>query len=75
MRSNFPAAQKNKLGLGFFNAIAQKEKAIIRNKTTGNDTSIVTEPLANYNIIVIDQAFKEQVVCNIYEYQCNKRIV
>jgi len=51
---------EKKLGLGFFNAIGQQEKAIIRNTTTGKDTSIVTEPLANYNIIVIDQALKNR---------------
>src|SRR5678809_1465032 len=51
---------EKKLGLGFFNVIGQQEKAIIRNTTTGKDTSIVTEPLANYNIIVIDQALKNR---------------
>jgi len=56
----FSGRTKNKLGFGFFNAIAQREHAIIRNKTTGKDSSIVTEPLANYNIIVIDQALKNR---------------
>ncbi|HEX6849626.1 MAG TPA: DUF5916 domain-containing protein, partial [Chitinophagaceae bacterium] len=51
---------KGKLGLGFFNAVGQEERAILRNTTTGKDTSIVTEPLANYNIIVIDQALKNR---------------
>ncbi|HET9744799.1 MAG TPA: DUF5916 domain-containing protein [Chitinophagaceae bacterium] len=51
---------KNKLGIGFFNAIAQRELAIVRNKLSGKDSSIVTEPLANYNIIVIDQALKNR---------------
>ena len=51
---------ENKLGLGFFNAIGQEEKAILRNSTSGKDTSIVTEPLANYNIIVVDQALKNR---------------
>jgi hypothetical protein len=51
---------KNKLGLGFFNAIAQEERAVLRNKTSGKDSTVVTEPLANYNIIVIDQALKNR---------------
>ena len=51
---------KNKLGVGFFNAIGQRELAIIRNKASGKDSNIVTEPLANYNIIVIDQALKNR---------------
>jgi len=33
-------------------------KAVIRNKISGLETSIETEPLANYNILVLDQAFK-----------------
>ena len=56
----FSGRTKNKLGIGFFNAIAQRERAILRNKTTGPDSTIVTEPLANYNIIVIDQALKNR---------------
>src|SRR6187549_441585 len=43
----FSGRTKNKWGFGFFNAIAQKEKAILRNSTDGKDTSIVTEALAN----------------------------
>jgi len=56
----FSGRTKNKLGVGFFNAIGQREKAILRNKSTGVDSSIITEPLANYNIIVIDQALKNR---------------
>jgi hypothetical protein len=56
----FSGRTKNKLGIGFFNAIGQREKAVIRNKTTGIDSSIITEPLANYNIVVIDQALKNR---------------
>jgi hypothetical protein len=56
----FSGRTEKKLGLGFFNAIGQQERAILRNATTGKDTSIVTEPLANYNIIVIDQALKNR---------------
>ena len=51
---------KNRLGIGFFNAIGQRERAIIRNKTSKFDSIIVTEPLANYNIIVVDQALKNR---------------
>jgi hypothetical protein len=51
---------KNKLGIGFFNAIGQRELAIVRNKMFGKDSSIVTEPLANYNIVVVDQALKNR---------------
>ncbi len=56
----FSGRTKNKLGIGFFNAIGQRERAIIRNKTTKLDSIIETEPLANYNIIVVDQALKNR---------------
>ena len=56
----FSGRTKNRLGIGFFNAIGQRELAVVRNKTFGRDSSIVTEPLANYNIIVIDQALKNR---------------
>lgn len=56
----FSGRTEDKLGIGFFNAIGQRELAVVRNKTTGMDSSIVTEPLANYNIIVIDQALKHR---------------
>ena len=56
----FSGRTKNRLGIGFFNAIGQRELAIVRNKTFGSDSTIVTEPLANYNIIVIDQALKNR---------------
>jgi hypothetical protein len=56
----FSGRTKNKLGLGFFNAIGQRELALLRDKNSGKDSTIVTEPLANYNIIVIDQALKNR---------------
>ncbi|HVG40232.1 MAG TPA: DUF5916 domain-containing protein [Chitinophagaceae bacterium] len=49
---------KRKLGIGVFNAIAQPMSAELNNTRTGRDTMLQTEPLANYNIIVLDQAFK-----------------
>ncbi len=51
---------KKNLGIGIFNAIAAPMEATLRNRITKNDTVILTEPLANYNIIVLDQAFKGQ---------------
>jgi len=56
----FSGRTNNKLGLGLFNAVTQEERAIVRNKTTGLDSSIVTEPLANYNILVFDQVLKNR---------------
>lgn len=56
----FSGRNKNKLGIGIFNAYTQRERAIVRNNLTGQDSSVVTEPLANYNIIVLDQALKNR---------------
>lgn len=47
---------KEKLGVGFFNAIGAPMYATIRDKTTGERTKIQTEALTNYNIFVLDQA-------------------
>jgi len=44
------------LGLGFFNAITANTYATIKD-SLGNERRILTQPLANYNIIVVDQPF------------------
>ena len=54
----FSGRTPGKLGIGFFNAIAAPMHSIIRNKTTGERIKIQTEPLTNYNIVVLDQALK-----------------
>lgn len=51
---------KNNLGIGVFNAITAPMKAILTNKNTGKDTTIVTEVLTNYNVFVLDQALKNR---------------
>lgn len=61
---------KKGLGIGFFNAITEKtlttiEKTEIVNENTPNQTTLKTkrneivEPLANYNIMVLDQQFNK----------------
>lgn len=54
----FSGRTKKKLGIGIFNAVTAPMKAILRDLNTKKDTVIETEPLANYNIIVLDQALK-----------------
>jgi hypothetical protein len=44
-------------GLGFFNAIAGREYAIIRN-ADGVHRKVETNPLTNYNVMVLDQNLK-----------------
>tara|TARA_R110002073_G_scaffold8207_3_gene45742 strand:+ start:28385 stop:30823 length:2439 start_codon:yes stop_codon:yes gene_type:complete len=50
---------KKGLGIGVFNAITEKTEATIRNNVTGETRKQVTEPFANYNIIVLDQNFNQ----------------
>ena len=50
---------KNGLGIGFFNAITEKTSAKIKDTITGDGRKIVTEPLTNYNVFVVDQQFNK----------------
>ena len=43
-----------------FNAVARSERAKLRNTISGNDSTIVTEELTNYNVFVLDQALKNR---------------
>lgn len=56
----FSGRTANNLGIGFFNAITQPTQATLRNRFTGADSAITTEPLSNYNIFVLDQALKNR---------------
>ena len=48
---------KNKLGIGFFNAITEKTYATVEDTINGNTRKVLVEPLSNYNIFVLDQQF------------------
>lgn len=45
------------LGIGFFNAITNKMQAVVEN-IAGDRRFIETQPLSNYNILVLDQTLK-----------------
>lgn len=47
------------LGIGVLNAITEETEAIIKNDITGETRKVITEPLANYNVIVLDQRFNK----------------
>lgn len=47
------------LGVGFFNAVTNQAEAVYRDTITGNIRKKVTEPVANYNILVLDQRFNK----------------
>ncbi len=49
---------KNGLGIGVFNAITNKTQATIKNLETNETRTVVTEPFANYNVVVLDKQIK-----------------
>ena len=50
---------KKGLGIGFFNAITERTEATIRDNVTGDIRMEVTEPFANYSVLVVDQVFNQ----------------
>lgn len=56
----FSGRTVSNLGIGVFNAVTENVKARLRNRGTGKDSTLITEPLANYNIIVLDQALRNR---------------
>jgi len=58
--TKFSGRTKGNLGIGIFNAVTAPMHAKIREIISGKDTSILTEPLTNYNIVVLDQALKNR---------------
>lgn len=56
--TKFSGRTQKKMGIGIFNAVTTPMHARLRNIITGKDSVIQTEPLANYNILVLDQALK-----------------
>ena len=46
------------LGIGFLNAITKPQYAIVQNNLTGTERKIETDPLTNYNVLVLNQTLK-----------------
>lgn len=51
---------KHNLGIGILNSVAAEMNALVENTTTGKQINIQTEPLTNYNVVVLDQAFNNK---------------
>jgi hypothetical protein len=58
--TKFSGRTKGNLGIGIFNAVTSNMNAEIFDKLTDSTIHIQTEPLTNYNIIVLDQALKNR---------------
>lgn len=50
---------KGGLGIGILNAVTEKTYAEISNTTNGNTRRELIEPLANFNVLVLDQRFRK----------------
>ena len=50
---------KNGLGIGFLNAVTEITTAKIRNNDNQSIRSEIVEPLTNYNVLVLDQRFRQ----------------
>jgi len=49
---------RHNTGIGFFNAVSAETKATVLDTISNTERSIQTSPLTNYNVIVVDQALK-----------------
>lgn len=49
---------KNKLGIGFFNAVTAPAYATLHDTISDASRKILTQPLTNYNVFVLDQGLK-----------------
>jgi len=50
---------KKGLGIAVLDALTEKTEAVIKDNITGNTRIVTTEPLANYNVLVLDQEFNK----------------
>lgn len=50
---------QKKLGIGMLNAITERTYANVTDTITGDSRRLLVEPLANYNILVLDQQFND----------------
>ncbi|MBD2714722.1 carbohydrate binding family 9 domain-containing protein [Microvirga sp. STR05] len=46
------------LGVGIFNALSNDVYATVRHTETGQEREVLTQPFANYSIVVLDQSLK-----------------
>lgn len=56
--TKFSGRTDKNLGIGIFNAIGAQEYAILTDTLTGSSREVLTSPYTNYNMIVFEQALK-----------------
>ena len=50
---------EDNLGIGFLNTITGETFATVQDTVTGNLREVLIEPIANYNVVVLDQQFND----------------
>jgi len=50
---------KNGLGIAVLNAISKKSEAIIKDTIANSYRKVITNPISNYNVMVLDQVFHQ----------------
>lgn len=54
------------LGVGFFNALSRKSFAEVEDTITNVKREVLTHPITNYNMVVIEQALKNQSYISLF---------
>lgn len=62
--TKFSGRTEKKLGIGVFNALSNTTYATLQD-SVGNNRKVLTSPLTNYNIVVFDQALKNNSFINV----------
>lgn len=58
--TKFSGRTKSNIGIAIFNSVTASMEAKLTNINTKLDTTIITEPLTNYNVLVFDKALKNR---------------
>lgn len=63
--TKFSGRTKSKLGIGVLNSIAAPANAVIMNDSTLEERRFLTDPLTNYNVVVLDQSLPNNSAVSI----------
>ncbi len=64
---------KGRLGVGFFNALSAPTSATLLDTTTGMTRKVEVSPLTNYNVMVLDQALKNNSYLSFVNTNVNRK--
>lgn len=70
--AKFSGRTKEKTGIGIFNAVSAPANAIVLDTVTGADRRVQTSPLTNYNVVVVDQALKNNSYVSVVNTNVNR---